>query len=71
MEHEIDRNIESSLMEEIFETIFEVSKIDIFEHYEIENKDEDEKIVKYCFKRDIISKYKQHFIQIIIFNIPF
>ena len=64
MEHEIDRNIESSLMEEIFETIFEVSKIDIFEHYEMENTDEDEKIVKYCFKRDIISKNRQHFIDL-------
>lgn len=64
MEHAIDRNIENLLMKEIFETIFEVSKIDIFEHYEIENKDEDEKRVKYCFKRDIISKGKQYFIDL-------
>ena len=72
MEHDSNEtkiDMEKFLTQEIFETIFELNKIDMFDHYEICNINNKERMVRYCFKRDLITKGQQNYIEFIFKSI--
>ncbi len=67
MKHEKDEtvnNMEKFLTNEIFETIFELNKSDIFDHYDITKTNDNKYNVKYCFKKGIICKDQHHYIDL-------